>query len=464
MQNNDLNQSSLNILFNETMNKSFKIKKKRKTKKNKIIKNHNNNITKNEKKNKKIKDRINKKIIVQISIILSLTIIIIFLFFLYNIIQTNKSEYEIIDEEIYLNYEIEKKLDDKEFKKIKKFINLNLKEKLINKNEIFKKSDYPKISIVIPIYNGKQYIKTALLSIQNQNFKDIEIIMVDDCSKDKSKNLIKKLMKTDPRIILLQNEENKGALYTKTKGVLNAKGKYIMILRQKSLYAQKDTFKTLYEEAEKNNLYILGFGSMIGDKNIKNINLKVNRYIETPIIFQPYISRKMYVHNDNNKITRNGDNIFNYFFKTEFFKQSIKFILNYLNKKMNCLDEFLLFFILTRNAYNLKQIKKIFYYIFPRQINKNMEKEGKKEKENLKCMNCLFYIKFLLENTIDSISDKKIASFEFEEWFLNHKCRNNSDIKVREEAKNVSRLFLDNDLIEYEDKYKIKIFLNEINK
>ena len=50
-------------------------------------------------------------------------------------------------------------------------------------------------------------LKEALLSIQNQDFKDIEVIMVDDCSKDNSVNLIKELMIKDPRIKLYQNQE-----------------------------------------------------------------------------------------------------------------------------------------------------------------------------------------------------------------------------------------------------------------
>ena len=57
-----------------------------------------------------------------------------------------------------------------------------------------------------------------------------------DCSKDNSVNLIKELMVKDPRIKLYQNEENKGALYTKTRGVLNAKGKYVMALDEDDMY------------------------------------------------------------------------------------------------------------------------------------------------------------------------------------------------------------------------------------
>ena len=70
------------------------------------------------------------------------------------------------------------------------------------KNKKYFTSNYPKISIVISVYNGEGYLKTSLLSIQNQDLKDIDIVMVDDCSLDNSVNLIKELMKTEPRIVL----------------------------------------------------------------------------------------------------------------------------------------------------------------------------------------------------------------------------------------------------------------------
>ena len=140
---------------------------------------------------------------------------------------------------------------------------------LINPNKIFFKSNDPKISIIIPIYNGEQYLKTALLSIQNQNFTDIEILMIDDCSNDDSVNLIKELMNKDPRIVLYQNEENKGILFTKSKGILNAKGKYLMILEEYDIYVQIDAFSILYEEVEKNNLDILGFASIESEFRIR---------------------------------------------------------------------------------------------------------------------------------------------------------------------------------------------------
>ena len=77
----------------------------------------------------------------------------------------------------------------------------------------------------MPVHNGEAFIKEAIISIQNQDLKDIEIIIIDDKSTDNSVNLIKEIMKNEPRIRLFQNEENRGILFTKAKGILSAKGK-----------------------------------------------------------------------------------------------------------------------------------------------------------------------------------------------------------------------------------------------
>ena len=142
-------------------------------------------------------------------------------------------------------YSIDKDLNE-EYKDIQEYIYMAINGTLYNPNEVFKKSENPKISIIITVYNGEGYLKTSLLSIQNQDFKDVEILMVDDCSKDNSVNLIKELMIKEHRIVLYQNEENKGMLYTKTKGVLLAKGKYVLILDMDDIYVQRDAFSTLY--------------------------------------------------------------------------------------------------------------------------------------------------------------------------------------------------------------------------
>ena len=141
-----------------------------------------------------------------------------------------------------------------DYEKIKNFAKDNLEGKLYNSISLFKKSENPLISIVISTFNGEIYLKPAVRSIQNQDFFNLEIIIVDDGSVDNSVKVVEELMKEDPRIILIKNGINRGTLYTKTRGVLNAKGKYVMTLDHDNLYAKENVFSILYNESEKYNL------------------------------------------------------------------------------------------------------------------------------------------------------------------------------------------------------------------
>ena len=371
--------------------------------------------------------------------------------FLYLIKQTRKNS---IDENL-----------DKEIKNMQEYIYMAINGTLYNPNEVFNKSDNPKISIVITVYNGEGYLKTALLSIQNQDFKDIEIIMIDDCSKDNSVNLIKELMIKDPRIILYQNEENKGMLYTKTRGVLHAKGKYVMILDVDDLYSQRDAFSTLYLEAEKNNLDILGFGLINSKIHLKKWNEILN-FKKTFIIDKSNVPNWIYKCNSHNCERKEGGLTSCYFFRTDLFVDIIKQIdEKYLNEKMNFHDDRLMFFLLTRKARNLRQIKRIFYIVVQWSNEKNnikiqfRLKQKKKNRENMKCLAYINYIEFLLIKTKNNIIDKNIPSFELKVNFLEHQCRFNKII--RERAIKVLELFLNNDYIQKEIKNEILIFLNE---
>lgn len=361
------------------------------------------------------------------------------------------------------NHKFNKKRDD--LHKIHKYILLNLNEKLINSSYIFPKVINPKISIIISVYNGKGYLKTAVRSIQNQDFKEIEIIIIDDFSTDDSVKIIRELMKEDPRIVFLSNKENKGALYTKTKGVLQAKGKYVMTLDVDDLYASEDAFSTLYYEAEKYDLDIVGFGSIINDINILNKKIIKYNYFENPIIFQPDIRERMYTKNKNGEITRLNSVIWCFFYKTELFINIIKKIENrFLNRIMNVHDDMILFFLLTRYARNLKQIKRIFHIVLIR--NNPVESsivyrinEKNKERKKNSCFAYLYYAEFLLLYTKNTYSDKEIASYELNTWLLAHECRNN--ISTKKLALKICLLYLKNQYINDKIKEKIKSFIKE---
>ena len=81
------------------------------------------------------------------------------------------------------------------------------------------------ISVVIPTYNREKTIKRAIDSILNQTYKDIEIIIVDDCSKDNTEEIIKQYK--DNRIKYIKLDKNSGACAARNKGIELAKGQYI---------------------------------------------------------------------------------------------------------------------------------------------------------------------------------------------------------------------------------------------
>lgn len=83
------------------------------------------------------------------------------------------------------------------------------------------------ISVIVPIYKVEDYLDECLVSIINQTYRDIEIICVDDCTLDNSINIVKKYMRIDSRIRLINHEKNKGLGGARNTGIDNARGEYI---------------------------------------------------------------------------------------------------------------------------------------------------------------------------------------------------------------------------------------------
>ncbi len=86
----------------------------------------------------------------------------------------------------------------------------------------------PKVSVLMPAYNAEKYIGEAIVSILNQSFKDFEFLIIDDCSTDKTGEIIQEFAKRDPRIITIRNEKNLGISRTRNKLISLSKGKYIV--------------------------------------------------------------------------------------------------------------------------------------------------------------------------------------------------------------------------------------------
>jgi glycosyltransferase involved in cell wall biosynthesis len=85
----------------------------------------------------------------------------------------------------------------------------------------------PLVSVVIPVYNCERYLEVALDSIINQTYKNLEVIVIDDGSKDKSWKIMQAFAKKDKRVHAFRNKENLKIVGTLNFGVAQSKGKYI---------------------------------------------------------------------------------------------------------------------------------------------------------------------------------------------------------------------------------------------
>jgi glycosyltransferase involved in cell wall biosynthesis len=116
-----------------------------------------------------------------------------------------------------------------------------------------------KISIIIPTYNRKKLLQRALASIIQQNYKNIEILVIDDASTQDIKTVVQSFK--DDRIIYLKNEQNKGSNFSRNLGLRTANGDYIAFLDDDDYYSNESKFKKQLELFSHNNkLVFVGCG------------------------------------------------------------------------------------------------------------------------------------------------------------------------------------------------------------
>lgn len=110
----------------------------------------------------------------------------------------------------------------------------------------------PKVSIIIPVHNVEQYLRQCLDSVCNQTFKDIEIIIVNDCSPDNSLKIIQEYQQKDERIVLVDLKQNVGVGFARNEGMKYAKGEYITFVDPDD-WVKKNFIEVLYNSIQKYN-------------------------------------------------------------------------------------------------------------------------------------------------------------------------------------------------------------------
>ena len=206
----------------------------------------------------------------------------------------SQENYAYYYKNLSLNYSTKNySIKDIEPKDLKKYLDYMDKARLgiyLNKQNL-KKIKNPKISIVISLYNREKYINSTIRSVQNQNLSEIEIIIVDDFSTDNSTKFIKELQKKDPRILLFKNKKNMGTLYSKSIGVLNAKGEYIYSLDSDDMLCNEYYFSYLYDEAKTGDYDFIQCNAIYLDEVKKVIFKRSPNWV---VLWSKLISTKAY--------------------------------------------------------------------------------------------------------------------------------------------------------------------------
>ena len=132
----------------------------------------------------------------------------------------------------------------------------------------------PKVSILVPCYNVEKYIRQCMDSIVNQTLKDIEIICINDGSKDKTLSILQEYASKDNRVKII-DKANSGYGHSMNKGLELATGEYIGIVESDD-FAELDMFEVLYNTAKKHNVDVVKsnfYGYLTKDNSNNIINI-----------------------------------------------------------------------------------------------------------------------------------------------------------------------------------------------
>lgn len=161
------------------------------------------------------------------------------------------------------------------------------------------------ITIIIPAYNAEQYLKNTVNSVQNQTYSNIEIICIDDGSKDSTFNVLKSLAKTDHRIKVFR-KTNEGVTLARKFGFEQANGEYIGFVDADD-EIDSNMFERLYHNINKynadishcghdiiwlngNRQYIYNTGRLVQQDKIDGIKSLLSG------AFEPGLCNKLYKH------------------------------------------------------------------------------------------------------------------------------------------------------------------------
>lgn len=124
----------------------------------------------------------------------------------------------------------------------------------------------PLVSVIMPSYNHEKFISVAIDSVLNQNFNDHELVIIDDASKDKSREIIESFKEKNNRIRAIFHKENKGIAKTLNEGIGEAEAEFIALIASDDVWVKNKLEKQLKVLEKNEDLIVWSEGEIIDGK------------------------------------------------------------------------------------------------------------------------------------------------------------------------------------------------------
>jgi len=321
--------------------------------------------------------------------------------------ETEEKEYQkkysenetIIDRSIF-----NKRKDQFNFKD---YLKLNYKKQLLFNTSKLENNDKPLISIILASFNRVNTLMISVRSIQNQHLKNIEIIIVDDCSTDNSYVHFKYLLETDPRIRIFTHLKNMGVWRTRIDGFLYSRGKYILYFDTSDAYEDNYVLEDAYNLMEKYHLDSCKMlFRLVSHYNRPDQNKVIfHVYHNSRIVYEPSNIKKM-----NTLIFRTWGNIWTRITRKNIILKGI-YLLNekVLNIYKNFWEDVWHNELISRVSYSYLIVERV-GYLYCRHPNKFGKSRygNEKQRDNMiqEYINFLVFDYFLMPNSSSRIISK----------------------------------------------------------
>lgn len=261
-----------------------------------------------------------------------------------------------------------------------------------------------KISIIVTVYNSEDYLERCLNSLIKQTYKNIEIVIVNDGSTDKSYQIISEYQKKDKRVKII-NQENKGCVVARLNGIKNATGKYCMFIDSDD-WIEENTVERLVKKIEITNVDIIKYRFICEPSKKEQENIIYGK----DVIFDKLKKENLYVML---LTTAKLNNLANEIVRSELFNLSNPV----LNENINQGDDFLINLDLFYKAEKILLTNDIYYHY---EKNENSITNSIKLDRVIKNINDLLYVynikekyveKFGLNNNIEIVKSTELHAF-----------------------------------------------------